>query len=51
MNFSFIDAQQSTSHLKSLGAEEMSSNEFLEMLKDALKFPTMKGKWNRDCVT
>lgn len=44
--FHFIDAQQSTSHLKSLGAEEIHRNDFLELLAEAIKFPTLKGKWN-----
>lgn len=44
-NFMFIDAQQSTAHLKSLGAEEVSRIEFLKLLKEALMFPTLKGKW------
>ncbi len=43
--FRFIDAQQSTSHLKSLGAEEIHRNDFLEMLSEAIRFPTLKGKW------
>jgi len=43
--FMFIDAQQSTAHLKSMGAEEMARDDFLSLLKDALKFPTLKGKW------
>jgi leucyl/phenylalanyl-tRNA--protein transferase len=45
-NFLFIDAQQSTSHLKSLGAEEMSRNSFLKLLKEALRFETVKGIWS-----
>ena len=44
-DFLFIDAQQSTSHLKSLGAEEIEREEFLKLLKKALQFPTIKGKW------
>ncbi len=44
-NFQFIDAQQSTSHLKSLGAEDIPRGRFLTMLEDALKFDTIKGKW------
>jgi leucyl/phenylalanyl-tRNA--protein transferase len=43
--FHFIDAQQSTSHLKSLGAAEIQRSEFLELLDKAIRFPTMKGKW------
>lgn len=46
--FHFIDAQQSTSHLKSLGAEDISREEFLNQLKHALKEPTLKGKWKID---
>jgi leucyl/phenylalanyl-tRNA--protein transferase len=45
--FLFIDAQQSTSHLKSLGAEEIARESFLGLLKEAMKFPTIKGKWMR----
>jgi leucyl/phenylalanyl-tRNA--protein transferase len=44
--FGFIDAQQSTSHLKSLGAEEIPRALFLKLLKESLKVPTIKGKWN-----
>lgn len=44
-DFSFIDAQQSTAHLKSLGAEEVSRDAFLQMLESALQYPTMQGKW------
>jgi leucyl/phenylalanyl-tRNA--protein transferase len=44
-DFHFIDSQQSTSHLKSLGAEEINRMKFLELLDEAIKFPTMKGKW------
>ncbi|HEX2395899.1 MAG TPA: leucyl/phenylalanyl-tRNA--protein transferase [Bacteroidales bacterium] len=44
--FHFIDAQQSTSHLISLGAEEVSRNSFLKMLDEALKFETIRGRWN-----
>ncbi len=43
--FRFIDVQQETDHLKSLGAENIPRTEFLELLKGALKFSTLKGKW------
>jgi leucyl/phenylalanyl-tRNA--protein transferase len=46
-SFHFIDAQQSTSHLKSLGAKEISRNEFLNSLNEALKHPTKQGVWKR----
>lgn len=44
-NFHFIDAQQSTRHMKRLGAEEISREEFLRILKESLNEPTMRGKW------
>jgi leucyl/phenylalanyl-tRNA---protein transferase len=44
--FHFIDAQQSTAHLKSLGAEDINREEFLLMLELALQYETLKGKWN-----
>lgn len=43
--FHFIDVQQETNHLKSLGAECIPRTDFLELLKGALKFPAVKGKW------
>ncbi len=45
-NFSFIDAQNETGHLLSLGALTVSRTVYLEMLADALSYPTNKGKWN-----
>lgn len=44
--FLIIDAQQETAHLASLGAKPRPRNEFLNMLADALKLPTLAGKWN-----
>jgi leucyl/phenylalanyl-tRNA--protein transferase len=44
-DFHFIDAQQSTSHLKSLGAEEIRRSDFLILLGKAIKFHTLKGIW------
>lgn len=49
-NFHFIDAQQSTSHLKSLGAEDVPRKKFLELLNNTLQYPTKKGKWKFDVV-
>jgi leucyl/phenylalanyl-tRNA--protein transferase len=43
--FHFIDTQQSTAHLKSLGAEEISRNRFLVLLDEALKHETIRGRW------
>jgi leucyl/phenylalanyl-tRNA--protein transferase len=47
-DFDLIDAQQSTMHLKSLGAEEISRKEFLGLLKDSLKKETIRGSWAYD---
>ena len=44
-NFSFIDAQQPTEHLKSLGAELISRTSFLALLETALQQETLRGKW------
>lgn len=43
--FHFIDAQQSTDHLKSLGAKDVPRKDFLEMLNKALEHRTQQGKW------
>ena len=43
--FHFIDAQQSTPHLKMMGAEEITRKEYLRILKISLGQPTIKGKW------
>jgi leucyl/phenylalanyl-tRNA--protein transferase len=43
--FHFIDAQQSTGHLKSLGAVDIPRDEFLERLKSALRHPTLQQRW------
>jgi len=47
-DFDLIDAQQTTSHLKSLGAEEISRKKFLEILKKSLKKETIKGRWGAE---
>lgn len=44
-DFKLIDAQQSTSHLISLGAEEISRKEFLKLLDSAIKLTGKRGKW------
>jgi leucyl/phenylalanyl-tRNA--protein transferase len=44
-NYWFIDVQQSTKHLKSVGAEEIDREIFLNTLKDCLKHKTKKGHW------
>lgn len=43
--FDFIDSQVSTSHMKTLGAQEVDRDSFLAMLKLTLKRKTRRGKW------
>lgn len=45
-NFHFIDTQQVTNHMKSMGAEEIKRSEFLSLLKEALSFKAIIGKWS-----
>ena len=44
-DFHFIDAQVTTDHLIRMGAKEISRDQFLEMLSNALDFDTKQGKW------
>lgn len=43
--FHFIDCQQETEHLKSLGAEAVDRREFYTKLEEAVNIPTYKGSW------
>jgi leucyl/phenylalanyl-tRNA--protein transferase len=43
--FHFIDAQQRTEHLRSLGAKPVPRPKFLDMMQEALKYPSITGKW------
>lgn len=43
--FDLIDVQQSTSHLKSLGAGEIPRKRFLQLLVKSLKKKTLRGTW------
>lgn len=45
-NFSLVDCQITTPHLRSFGAHEVSRSQFLELLNSALTAPLKKGKWN-----
>lgn len=45
LKFEFIDVQQDTKHLKSLGAELISRKDFLSILHKSLKHETIRGKW------
>jgi leucyl/phenylalanyl-tRNA--protein transferase len=44
-NFSIIDCQVYTKHLSSMGAFNISRDEFLNLLNDGLKSPTIQGCW------
>jgi len=44
-NFRFIDCQVYTSHLKSLGAEMIPRENYLALLDEAIRQPTLKGPW------
>ena len=46
-NFTFIDAQQSTDHLISLGAELVPRTKFLELLRTSLQKDTIQRKWTK----
>lgn len=46
MGFHFIDVQQETAHLKSMGAVTVSRKEFLLILKKSLSHETTKGNWS-----
>ncbi|MCG8701134.1 MAG: leucyl/phenylalanyl-tRNA--protein transferase [Bacteroidales bacterium] len=45
LGFHFIDAQQSTSHLASLGAINVDRKDFLNMVNTALQYKSYKGNW------
>lgn len=44
-DFDLIDVQQSTEHLRRLGAEDISRSRFLDILKNSLKKETILGNW------
>ncbi|MCB2221944.1 MAG: leucyl/phenylalanyl-tRNA--protein transferase [Bacteroidetes bacterium] len=44
-NFTFIDAQVETEHLRRMGAINISRKQYLELLRKAINYPTIKGKW------
>ena len=47
-NFDFIDAQTPTSHLKSMGAKEISRDKFLNLLGKSMKKPNKTGSWTKN---
>jgi leucyl/phenylalanyl-tRNA--protein transferase len=44
-SFKMIDCQVTTDHLIRMGAREIPRIDFMTMLKNALAYPTHKGKW------
>ena len=44
--FEFIDVQQSTAHLRRMGAKDIKRSDFLNILERALEAETLQGKWN-----
>jgi len=44
-NFDFIDCQFKTTHLKSLGAENIPRELFLQLLKKSLRHDHLRGRW------
>lgn len=49
--FFLIDAQQDTPHIRSLGGELISIEKFLNILHEALNYPTRRGKWTEQIIT
>ncbi len=47
-DFDFIDAQTPTSHLKSMGAKEISRDKFLNLLGKSMKKPNRTGSWAKN---
>ncbi|MEI7661454.1 MAG: leucyl/phenylalanyl-tRNA--protein transferase [Bacteroidota bacterium] len=45
LEFRFIDCQVETSHLTSMGARLVARRDYLELLTEAIKKPTLKGPW------
>lgn len=43
--FSLIDCQVHTPHLERFGAEDISRTQYMRLLKEALVYPTLIGKW------
>ena len=48
--FGMIDCQMNTSHLASLGAREISRDEFVDRLRDLVVIPPLCGRWSVDAA-
>lgn len=44
-HFELVDAQQDTSHLRSLGASLLSREDFIEKIQTYTNYPSIQGKW------
>ena len=49
-NFNFIDVQQETDHLKSMGAKIIDRKKFLTLLKNSNQSLTRKGNWSGEIL-
>jgi len=45
--FTLVDSQVRTAHVESLGGRNVTRDQYLEMLADALHSPTLKGDWSK----
>ncbi len=45
LNFLMVDCQIPTNHLKSLGAREISREDYIKFLEKGLELPTLRGIW------
>mgnify|MGYP001825784394 FL=1 len=50
LDFALIDCQITTGHLTRFGAREISRTRYLDELADALRKPTLNGKWSFDSL-
>ncbi|MEI6684110.1 MAG: leucyl/phenylalanyl-tRNA--protein transferase [Bacteroidota bacterium] len=46
LGFTFIDCQVATPHMISLGARPVPRRDYLALLEEAMKMPTIKGPWH-----
>jgi leucyl/phenylalanyl-tRNA---protein transferase len=47
LNFPMIDCQVHTNHLASLGARDISREQYLKELEHCITQPTLKGNWGK----
>jgi len=45
LDFMIVDSQVYTPHLESMGAREIPRIEYMDILKEGLKYPTLQGNW------